>query len=345
MPSHQVNEFRRKAMRLLTKNLAKPTDEIYDPNRPIKRVLISRPNQRLGNLLLITPLIAEVQRIFPNCEIDVFVKGGLAPIIFNDYHLHEVLSLPKKPFKDFVNYIKVWKKLKSKQYDLAINVDHNSSSGRIAVDLANARFPFFGEPDVNEDIETSEKHIAKYPVLNLRNYLINKGFPITDASVAKIDIRLSDHEIEMGKQTLDRLVEDPNKKTLSIFTFATGTKCYSKEWWSAFYERLKLEFPEYNILEILPVENVSQIDFHANTFYSKDVREMGAVMRKCAAFIGADSGIMHLASASMAKTIGLFSVTNISKYIPYGNGSVGINTNENDLDAIMQKIRTALLEK
>ena len=43
-------------------------------------------------------------------------------------------------------------------------------------------------------------------------------------------------------------------------------------------------------------------------------------------FVGADSGIMHLSSASKAPTIGLFSVSNLKKYEPYGNGSVGLDT-------------------
>jgi hypothetical protein len=70
------------------------------------------------------------------------------------------------------------------------------------------------------------------------------------------------------------------------------------------YDRLKAEYSNYNIIEVLPVENVSQIGFKAPTFYSKDVREIGALMANTEVFIGGDSGIMHLASAS--KVSGLF---------------------------------------
>jgi predicted Rossmann-fold nucleotide-binding protein len=59
-------------------------------------------------------------------------------------------------------------------------------------------------------------------------------------------------------------------------------------------------------LIVLPVENVSQIGFKAPTFYSKDVREIGALMANTEVFIGGDSGIMHLASASKVSTVGLF---------------------------------------
>ena len=51
----------------------------------IKKVLIIRPNHRLGNQLLLTPLVQEVISAFPNCEIDLFVKGGVAHPVFENY--------------------------------------------------------------------------------------------------------------------------------------------------------------------------------------------------------------------------------------------------------------------
>jgi hypothetical protein len=81
------------------------------------------------------------------------------------------------------------------------------------------------------------------------------------------------------------------------------------------YDRLKAEYSNYNIIEVLPVENVSQIGFKAPTFYSKDVREIGALMANTEVFIGGDSGIMHLASASKSEYRRTFSRDNINMYL------------------------------
>jgi hypothetical protein len=43
-----------------------------------------------------------------------------------------------------------------------------------------------------------------------------------------------------------------------------------------FYAALLQEFPDYNIIEILPVENVSQIEFKAPTFYSNEAAHENA---------------------------------------------------------------------
>lgn len=316
-------------MRNLTKDIGKPKmedDFILVDKTEIKRVLICRPNGRLGNLLLITPLVQEVSATFPNCKIDLFVKGTLAPIIFENYDVvDKTIHLPKKPFKNLLQYIKVWISIKKEPYDMAINVDQNSSSGRLAVRFSNAKYKFYGDAD---DHETAKKidydHIAKYPVYNFRKYLTKLRLKKSNKIVAPLDLKLSSFEIADGKKLLNDLVNN-DKKTICIFTYATGAKCLSEEWWEKFYEQLLTEYKNYNIIEILPVENVSQIGFKAPTFYSKDIREIGAVIANADLFIGADSGIMHLASAVQTPTIGLFSVSNIKKYEPYDNCSVAID--------------------
>lgn len=346
--TQKINKFRRSLTRSITGNIGKSNQShnlsLIDPNQ-IKRVLISRPNHRLGNLLLITPLVQEVAQTFPNCKIDLFVKGNLAPIVFENFkNIGNIIKLPKKHFKDLSGYLNGWFSVKKQHYDLVINVDKDSSSGRLSVQLANATYKFFGE--TNEDVQSQYvdySHIAKYPVYNLRSYLAQLGIPRNEKPVAPLLIQLSDAEKIAGKKILDGLVSSL-KKTICIFTFATGDKCYSEEWWARFYERLKIEFEDYNILEVLPIENVSQIGFNAPTFYSVDIREIAALFSNTAVFIGADSGMMHLASASQIPTIGLFSVTSKEKYQPYNANSLAIQTDSTELNDWIKTIHAVLKE-
>lgn len=320
--------MRRNIMRSLTKNIgnsnSKAEFEKTDPNE-IKRVLICRPNHRLGNLLLITPLLQEIEERFPNAKVDLFVKGGIAPVIFKNYEsVDRVLQLPKKPFSSLLQYMAVWFKLKARKYDVVINVDRKSSSGRLSTKIANARFKFFGDNcECISATEPDARHIAKSPVYELRDgFCQTTVFPV----VPKLNLKLSLDELQDGAKNLKEIFNN-DKKTISIFTFATGRKCYDQNWWLAFYTNLKEQYPDYNIVEILPVENVSQIGFRAPIFYSKDIREIASVIANTEVFIGADSGIMHLASASQTDTMGLFCVTDETKYKPYNGRSLAVNTN------------------
>ncbi len=309
----------------------------------IKRVLISRPNHRLGNQLLLTPLVQEVIEIFPDCKIDLFVKGGVAHPVFENYkNVDQIIQLPKKPFSHLISYALKWASLKKHQYDLVINGDKNSSSGRLSTQLAKSKFKVFGE--ANDSIQLTfddYEHIAKYPVYNLRDYLSKIGFPKNNNPVFTINIKLTDTEIAKGKRILNDLVKN-NKPTICIYTNATGDKCYDEMWWTAFYHRLKKEYPEYNIIELLPIENISKINFKAPNLYSKDVREMCALIANTSIFIAADNGVMHLASAAQIPVVGFFKVTSIDKYQPYGNNSIAFNTNETNLDDWIKSIGNIL---
>jgi ADP-heptose:LPS heptosyltransferase len=343
--SKKINSFRRNLIRGLTRGIGQSNHlPAGTPGKPmvVQRVLICRPNHRLGNLLLITPLLQEVTATFPGCRIDLLVKGGVAPTIFQGYeHVERIISLPKKPFKELLRYLRVWISLKRTPYDLVINVVKSSSSGRLATRFSNAAFKIFGDETTIDPAFIGHQHIARYPVYQLRNHLATWGIPTTPGDAPPLDLRLSTAEQAAG-QTLLRELTGNDRKTISVYTYATGDKCYSSDWWTTFYNRLKTEFPHYNIIEVLPVENISMLSFQAPTFYSKDIRAIAAFIAATSIFVGADSGIMHLATASHAPTVGLFSITDPEAYQPYGHNSLGIDTRHVDLGQCMRIIRGIL---
>lgn len=336
----KINQLRRKITHGLTKNMgSEGQQKPFDPTHEVKRVLISRPNHRLGNLLLITPLVQEIEQTYPNAKIDLFVKGGLGPIVFKNYtSVDQILALPKKHFKQFGKYLGSWVGLKKHRYDLVINVATSSSSGKISTNMARSAFKIFGElPAEVISQHPDYLHLGKYPVYNLRHYL---GTDSTKP-VPPLNLKLDDNELLKGKKDLRELVKN-DKPTIAIFTFATGNKCYQPEWWEPVYEQLTTEFPEYNIIEVLPAENVSQIGFKAPSYYSRDVREIGALMACTSVFIGADSGIMHLAAASGVPTVGLFNPTDPNRFGPFGGKNIAVNTNETDTTELIEIVHNIL---
>ena len=164
-----------------------------------------------------------------------------------------------------------------------------------------------------------------------------------DKPIPYLNLKLDADEIAEGKKILQRLVGN-QKKTICLFTYATGDKCYSESWWEDFYGRLKKEYAYFNIIEVLPVQNISKLSFKVPTFYSQDIREIGSLLANAEIFIGADSGMMHLASASQTPTVGLFSVTDHTRYCPYNNHSVAIDTNVTDIDGCLQIIRNIIID-
>ena len=170
--SESVHKFRETFPLSLTKS-------IKDSRIKVKQVLICRPNHRLGNLLLITPLIQEISETFPDCKIDLFVKGGIAPILFKNYeNVHSIIQLPKRPLLHLLEFVKSWISIRKHRYDIVIDVDKKSSSGRLSICFANSKHKISG--DVIETIQSKfpdYAHHAKFPVYNFRHYLTELGYP------------------------------------------------------------------------------------------------------------------------------------------------------------------------
>ena len=330
-----VNLYKTRFLSLFTSNF-KNSNNLIELSKidkqNVKRILVTRPNHRLGNQLLISPLIQVIESEFPNSKIDLLVNGNLSKILYKNYsNVEHIFDLPKKPFKNLIKYIKVSLKVISIKYDLAIAGIESSNSSKIFVKLSRAKFKIFDSGNKNE----SPKHIAKKPIYNLLKYVSHekqsKHYP-------KLEIKLAEKEILNGKNILSNLFA--NKLiTISIFTNATGNKKNSKKWWEGFCKKLKLKFPNINILEILPKENISQLDFAYTTYLSNDLREIASVIENCSIFIGADSGVMHLATATYTPTLGLFNgTTNPETYGPYGNSKYVIDIRKTSFDEIIEKI-------
>ncbi|WP_323789811.1 glycosyltransferase family 9 protein [Psychroserpens sp.] len=335
----KLNPIKSKIFEFLTnsfKNSKRIPENLHE--KPELKVLISRPNHRLGNQLLISPLIQEICNQYPNSKIDLVVNGGLSNILFSEYkNVNRIINLPKKPFNNLLKYITQSIKVISNNYDIAIAACEDSNSSKIFVKLSRATLKIYdsGSENLNKPI-----HIAKYPVYNF-NTVLRPSVSLKTYEYPKLSINLTTQEIEKGKQIIDIFFKN-DKKTICIFTFATRDKCYSKEWWADFYKKLKMEFSAFNILEILPMENVSQIDFECTSYYSKDLREIASVIENSIVFIGADSGMMHLAAATNTTTLGLFNVTNPKIYEPYSLKNEAIDTNTIEINSIINKIRNSV---
>ena len=335
-----INKIRRKITRFFSNLFVNESfsEDVFDLNiTQVKTILIARPNHRLGNNLLLTPLIKELSNIFPNAEIHIFTKGNLADVIFENYReVVKLIKLPRKPFKNLLIYFLCWMPILKNRYDIVINGNNSSSSGKLAVKLSRSKYKFYNKINDNLIELDDYSHHAKNTIHNLRYQLKNK-INRCDKKINKLDIKLRDYEIENGKKILKSMFRE-DKPVISIFTFATGGKCYDKSWWKQLYNKIKKFENKYNILEILPIENISQIDFIAKSYYSRNIREIASVMANSKVFLGADSGMMHLAHSSNVTTIGLFSVTDPDLYGVYGGNNISINTNYKDADDIISNI-------
>ncbi len=336
-----INPYKKRFFKFLTSSFRNSTG-IFELSKAdkskVKRVLVTRPNHRLGNQLLISPLIQALEKEFPNCKIDLLVNGTLSNIIFENYDsIGDIYTLPKKPFKHLGKYIKISLKVISTRYDVGIVGIESSNSSRIFVKLSKSKYKiFYSENESNPPV-----HIAKIPVDSLLYIIKNKKIT---TKYPKLELKLSKPEKDKGRAIVSKLFNNHNP-IIVIFTNATGRKKLSKDWWKNLCHEIEEALPEVNIFELLPKENTSQVDFAYKSFLSHDIREMAAIIESCSVFIGADSGVMHLATATDTPTFGLFNgISNEKVYGPYGDQKYTINTHDVDVKIIVEKMKGCLMQ-
>ncbi|NII11112.1 glycosyltransferase family 9 protein [Oleiagrimonas sp. C23AA] len=298
------------------------------PSRGIYRILICRPNHRLGNLLLLTPLLQAIEAAYPGAEVDLLVGSPCGHAIFSRYpqvrHIH---ALGARIVRHPLRLVRILLHLRARRYDLVIDAAKGSGSGRIFSRIIRGRYSV-SPSDLPES--TLTEHFAHRPVAALAAAL---GSSSLKRPYANLDLRLAPAEIDAGRSALERVcAQTPGQAApvIGIFANATGKKNLDKAWWKELIAHLKVMAPECQLVEFLPAHGMSMLDDEIPGLFSTDLRNMAAAMCHVDIFISGDCGVMHLASAARARTLGLFSVTSMEIYGPFGNGSQSLDIRKND---------------
>lgn len=95
----------------------------------MKKILVIQ-TAFLGDVILATPVISELARIYPDCQLDVLVRKGNESLLKNNPFIHQTIVFDKKngKYKSIITLIKQFRKEK---YDEIINLQRFASSGMI----------------------------------------------------------------------------------------------------------------------------------------------------------------------------------------------------------------------
>lgn len=347
---HHYQELRRRMTRSATRallrgarNRLQATESV--PGTEIRRVLVCRPNHRLGNLLLLTPLLKELQRDLPDADIDIVLAGDDGAALFRTFrNVKHVYALSRRMVRHPLATARIAFQLRQAKYDIVIDPCEGSQSSRWLTAIARATHVIDtpgNEPTAGN--HSTPRHMAQRPVYLLRQAIaLNGAWP--DEDYPPLDLQLSAAEHQRGEQILHVLTSAGASlpRVIGVFADARGAKRYAEAWWMRFIEGLRARVPGFTVVEIAPPDGRSRLSSRFPHFFSPDIREVAAVISRMACFISADCGVMHLGCASATPTIGLFSVTDATRYAPYGSGSRAIDTNGKSPDDVAQLAATII---
>jgi heptosyltransferase-3 len=317
----------------------------------ISSVLICRINGRLGNTVLLTPLVKRIHELLPRASIDLAVAYPKAGELLHNFPgLRRIILFPHKGQGLVQRYLGALRQLRAERYDLALDPIPESTSGRVVLTLCRARYRVgfltdsqwaplthaVAAPDV-------DMHQAALPVF-LFSRLVGKP---DDSSCLQLTLCLRPEEIESGRTAVTQAIESfaratvsprrPASRAFGFFAHATGLKVIERSWWIAFWEAfLELE-PDAIPVEFLPPQADAPSDTRFPSLHFGSLRALTGAIAATRMFISADTGPMHLASSTAVPTVALFCASDPALYGPLKPVDLAINITDSTPRLVAQR--------
>jgi ADP-heptose:LPS heptosyltransferase len=307
---------------------------------PVRTILVCRPNSRLGNTVLLTPLLQEIERTLPHARIDLLSSfPGAAQLFARFPGIGTIHALPARGAGQPLRYAGALLQAAAIRYDAVIDPEPQSwTSGFVTRLMRGSCKVGFDSPRkrrasyLSVPVEGAPQHMGTFPVYLFRRTFLGLDAASSRAGLPVLDIRLSAAEREAGSQQLRGLAR-PGRPIMAIAGAATGTKQYTVEWWRALVRALRERTPALQIVEIRPPSGESSFP-ELQGYSSRNLREVASVIGGTSCFVCADSGLMHLGAASLCPTVGLFKVTNPQVYAPYGPSNIALIIRGDSVDEV-----------
>ncbi|MGH8206023.1 MAG: glycosyltransferase family 9 protein [Steroidobacteraceae bacterium] len=300
---------------------------------PVRRIAVLRPNRRIGNTLMLTPLLQELEMRFPDAQIELVTTCGAATTLLQRYPqvtaVHTILM--ERP----LSALRALLALRRRSYDLAIDPVRRSRTGRglLAWLRARDRVGFRWGVALRDrtlthaaDPRQAPLHLSQLPLFLLRSAYYPRPSVQVQVQVQvqagdanpPLELRLTDAERRDGERRLSGAfaADGHGAARVAIYAHATGVKSYPVEWWRQMVECLRRESPTLQLLEIVPADRRSRLDGLIPGLYTPDLRLLGATLAATSLVVIPDGGVMHLAEAAGARVLALFRTTEPAYYGP-----------------------------
>lgn len=313
-------------------------------------ILICRPNTRLGNTLLLTPLLQEIEATLPLARVEILTACPAAHEVFSEFpSVRRVHQLPFRGVRHPLRHLLTLLRVRRVRYDVLIDPCPRSWTARFLARRLPARLKVgfssahkYRGIDVSVPFEGAPVHMGDYPVYLLRRGLLELDEDLARAPTPALSIRLTEVERSAGREEIQRLLGRGHRgPVVAVAAHATGAKRFAVDWWRRMIVSLQLRLPAVRVIEIRPPSGVAALP-ELPAYYSGKVRQVAALVAAADCFVCADSGLMHLGAATDATTVGLFKVTEPRLYAPRRGASGALTASDGAPELVAERVAQLL---
>lgn len=295
-------------------------------------ILIRMPNW-LGDMVMSTPIIEDVKRLFPEAKITVMSLQSLSPLLFGNQNIDEIFTFSRpNEFLRRMGTRNVIFRVRQGKYDLGILLTNSFSSaflfwkGRITerVGFANEWRRLFLTKTVPMPKMRGKEHL----VTTYKRLLEPLGGRVTETAPELFVFPEEKHAV---RDLLKKYGVPENHKIIGINPLAAygEAKCWPKEKFRMLALKMAHEsqltlvfFGDTNGMALIKEICADLPSNVINLAGLTSLRELMAWISLCDLFLTNDSGPMHIAAALKTPLIAIFGSTNEVATGPYQHGVV-----------------------
>jgi len=303
-----------KKILMVTRHQTPDTSHQAQGTSQYKRILVVRTD-KIGDVVLSTPVIKNLRRYFPNSYIAMMVSPHTKELIEGNPYLDEVIIYDKEnKHKGWFASLRFSRYLKKKRFDLAI-ILHPTNRVHLVTFFAgipkrvgyNRKLGFLLTDRIPHNKQLGQKHESEYN-LDLLRYLGLKDLE------NQIFVPIK----EEAKKYVDKLLEKQGiREDDFLIAVHPSATCPSKRWPPERFAELCDKLKEKYNLKILVVAGPKDTDLAQkliNMMKEKAINlagklslgELAYLLKRCRLFISNDSGPVHICSAVGTPVISIF---------------------------------------
>lgn len=295
-----------------------------------KRILIVRPD-RVGDVVLSTPLPREIKKTFPDSFIAVLLKKYTAEIYHHNPYVDKVILIDDSDDGSIKAFIKKVKEIRKYKFTHSLTL---LPTERINYMLFFAGIPYrVGVSHKFYQFITFTRYVSRNKYIPLRHeadYCMDLARKIgVQSDNFNTELFLSDDEkVQVGKRRKELLEE---RKYLVGIHITSGNS--APNWKQHQYEKLIEELSKREEIQVVITENteISELKKYDVKFIDSGLRNLIISVAALDMLISSSTGPMHIAAALKVKTISLFCPLTASSpklWGPMGNENIIIMPSE-----------------
>ncbi|MFC1561629.1 glycosyltransferase family 9 protein [candidate division KSB1 bacterium] len=313
-----LKSLERRAKKLVLKSVclfmpeSRQYETIHDKQGEIKKILVLRLDNRMGNLTMTTFFPRALREIYPDAEIHICMPSNLRLIWENNPFVGRIIEFdPAVHLRNPFHLIRFLYSLRKAGYDLVIDnsnpVSFSVSNG-ILTRFTGARFRVGfrrGESPLFLNVMTGADQSKHY--IDIMNSLL--GLLRPGGNSYRPEIFLTDKEMESARARIAGLNYDRKKKLVILCAGATKYRLDLQN----FIDLKKRLCAESNV-QVLFLCSIFEKDDYTKLsrddpdtcLYVENKKELAALIKEADLFVAVDGGLLHLAYAVGTGTVGIF---------------------------------------